>query len=348
MLFIVVLVCVCAMPASAQQSIDVDIADFAQENGIDFEQLTKAPFETLWSIVKDSLIKNTGNPFAVFYRITAILIVTAFIGFFASDKLSQVSSAVNTVTVLVIFSNVFTQFQQMSEETLQTFFDVKNFMVSFLPVFAGASFASGEIITSGIYTGFFLVAVVSVANFCINWIVPSVNVFVALGMVSALSSLINLKPLCDFYTKTIKIAMTSAVSVLCFVLSLQTAITQGQDSLAIKTGKLIVTTAVPVIGSALQGAVGSVYASMSVLKGFCGIAGIGALLAVFLPHIVKLAVSWLGFMAVGAFSEMLENSMVHRLLSVFRGVTEIMLSVTVLFAVLLIFCITIMIKTIQV
>ncbi|MBQ5782570.1 MAG: hypothetical protein IIV99_04195, partial [Oscillospiraceae bacterium] len=92
LLFIVVLVCVCAMPASAQQSIDVDIADFAQENGIDFEQLTKAPFETLWSIIKDSLIKNTGNPFAVFYRITAILIVTAFIGFFASDKLSQVSS----------------------------------------------------------------------------------------------------------------------------------------------------------------------------------------------------------------------------------------------------------------
>ncbi|MEG2930057.1 MAG: hypothetical protein RR846_10985, partial [Oscillospiraceae bacterium] len=126
-----------------------------------------------------------------------------------------------------------------------------------------------------------------------------------------------------------------------------TSITQGQDTLAIKTGKMFVTSAVPIIGNALQSAVGGVYASMRVLKGFSGLIGILGVLQIFLPTIVTLSVNWCGFYAVIILSEILENDTAVNVLSRFKDTIEILLSMTILFLVLLIFSLCIMINVTQ-
>jgi len=114
----------------------------------------------------------------------------------------------------------------------------------------------------------------------------------------------------------------------------------------LKAGKLFVTSAVPIIGSSLENAVGSIYASMAVLKGFCGLAGIAVIISIFLPHILTLTVSWIGYHIVIALSEMLENKTASNVLNCFREVVEILLSMCVLFSVLLIFSLTIMIRAV--
>jgi len=106
------------------------------------------------------------------------------------------------------------------------------------------------------------------------------------------------------------------------------------------------TSTVPIIGSSLENAVGSIYASMRVLKSFCGLAGIGAIISIFLPHIVTLSVNWIGYQFMIALSEILENKSVTGLLNCFKDIIEILLSMCVLFAVLLIFSLTIMIQTV--
>ena len=221
---------------------------------------------------------------------------------------------------------------------------MKNFITAFIPIFAGVAFASGEMVTSTVYTGFFLMSVIAVANFCTGIIVPSVNLFLVLGITSSLTSIVNLKPVCELYCKVVKCAMVAAVSLICFVLTLQTAITQSQDSLALKTGKLLIGSAVPIIGSALQSAVGSIYAGMGILKGFCGVAGILVVVNIFLPYIIQLAVNWLGYYVMAVISEMLENKIAKVILSVFKDVVEILISMSFLFMVLLIFSLSIMIK----
>lgn len=349
-MLVFILFVMCAVPVNAQENKSVyeqTIQDFTQENGIDFEQLTADPLGTLWEIAKKSIEKGMDNTPGMFARIAAVLVLTSFINLFAPQQSVQTMKLVNTVSVLVIFGNISGEFIGLVNDIGTSLSDVKNFMLTFIPVFAGVSFASGEMITSTVYTGFFLICITAVANFCVNYIIPSLNFFMAVGATSAVSSLINLKPLCDFYSKAVKTAMTAAVSVLCFMLSVQTTITQSQDSFALKTGKMIVTSAVPIIGSALQGAVGSVYASMAVLKGFFGIAGIAVVLGIFLPGIVRLILSWAGYFLMTVISGILENKAAGEILSCFKEVTEILLSMSVLFMVLLIFSLTIMIKVSQ-
>ena len=338
------------VPVSAEESDNTyyeKAAEFADEYNIDFDNLKEYPFETLWETAKTAIKKGLVSPLKIFYKITAILLLTSFISLFASDFSGQIVYTVNTVTMLVLFINVSDSFILLLTETSERFFDMKNFMTTFLPVIAGFSFASGEVITSTLYTGFFMLCIVSVANFCINCIIPSAKLFLAVSAVSSVSSVINLRPLCEGYAKLVKIAMTAAVSILCFVLTIQTTVTQGQDTLAIKTGKLLVGSAVPVIGSALQSAVGSIYAGVSVIKGFVGIAGIIVIVNMFLPSVVTLAVNWLGYYMMVILSGILDNKTASEILTGFKEVTEIMLSMSVLFMVLLIFSLTVMIKTTQ-
>ncbi len=348
-LIVLIFISLC-MPVAAQDNKNMyyeKVDDFISSYNIDFEKLKEYPFETLWDAAKSAIKRGLTNPLRIFYKITAVLLLTSFINFFAADQSKQIIFVVNTVAVLVLFSNVFDSFLLLMEETSGRLFDVKNFMTAFLPVLAGVSFASGEFITSTVYTGFFMISIVTVANFCINVIIPSINLFMAAGITASVSPIVNLKPICEMYSKAVKIAMTGAVSVLCFVLTLQTTITQSQDSLAVKTGKFLVGSAVPIIGSALQSAVGSVYASVGVLKGFFGVAGIIVIINMFLPSIVNLAVNWVGYYLMIVISEILENKTASDILTRFKDVVEILLSMSVLFMVLLIFSLAVMIKTTQ-
>ena len=347
LILILAVVFLVSIPVSAQENTNLyhnKAGDFIGEYGIDFEDIKNYPFETLWDTVKQSVKKGLTSPLKIFAKITALLIITSFINLFSSSSSDKVSDIVNIVCVLVLFSNIYDSFITLFDSVSQNMFQIKNFMVSFLPVFAGISFAAGEMITSTVYTGLFMLSVVATANVCLVYIIPSLKLFVAVGITSSLSSAINLKPLCSFYSRVLKISMTVAVSVLCFILTLQTTITQGQDNLAVKTGKFIISSAVPVIGSALQSAVGSVYASMGVLKGFFGIAGITVISALFVPSIVNLAVNWAGYSLMAVLSEMLENKTAADVINIFKDVTEILISLSVLFMILLVFSLTVMIK----
>lgn len=347
----IMIIIFCAIPAYAQVEdsnvFEDKLDEISQQSELELDEIKNSPFNSIIETIKESILKGLSKPLTVFYKIAAILLLSAVINFFTAQESKNITQLVNTVCVLVIFYNLFASFNILLGDVSESLYNIKNFLITFLPVFASISAASGEILTSTVYTGFFLFSIVIISDFCVKYILPSISLFLAIGITSSMSSAINLKSLCEFYSKAVKVVMTAAVSILCFALTIQTAITQGQDTLAIKTGKLFVTSAVPIIGSTLQSAVGSVYASMKVLKGFSGLVGIAGILQIFLPAIITLSINWCGFYAVIILSDILENETAVNVLSRFKDTIEILLSMTVLFLVLLVFSLSVMIKLTQ-
>lgn len=347
----VFVIIICALPVSAQD-IEKDysqkIDEIVSEYNIEFDNLTEHPVETIWDIIKTQVKNYFVLPVDSLYKIISILLITTLINFLNFENNKDISQLINTVAMLLMFYSVYDLFNDILANVSEMLYNVKNFMLSFIPIFGGISFASGEIVTSSVYTGFFLVTIVAVADVCVAYIIPSINLYIALGVTSGLSSVINLKPLCDLYSKSVKIIMTAVVSAIGFMLSIQNVISQSKDGLVLKAGKLFVTSAVPIIGSSLESAVGSVYASMAVLKGFCGLAGIAAVLWIFLPNIFILTANWLCYQTMSVTGEILENRWAKNLLDCFKEVTEILLSMCVLFMILLVFSLTIMIKAVGV
>lgn len=351
--FILAVLFTCSFPVFAENN-DADannyiaqIEHIAEENNINSEQINDFDINSIVTYLKNEIFKNISEPLKIFYKISAILILAAMLNLFESNQSKNITTIVNSLCLLVIFLNLLTPFKNMIYIVSQNLIDLKNFMATFLPIFASISIASGQIVSSTIYTGLFLMGIVFISDICVKFILPTINLFLAVNVTSSVSQSFDLKSLCEFYTKFIKIFMTIIVSVLCFVLTIQSTIAQGQDNLAVKTGKFLISSTVPIIGSALQGAVGSVYASMQVVKGFAGIVGVVSIAQMFIPTLIVLSVNWLCLSAGIVVSDVLDNKQSSGVLKGFQNVIEILFSIVFLFSVLLIFSITIIIKSTQ-
>lgn len=331
----------------AEEGYQDQIDKIATEQNIDTENILSLGLKEILEYVSGILKDKVQQPLKLLYRISAVIILCSMVKLFEGNVNNGISEVINSLCVLTVFITLLTPFKELMNMVGQTLIDVKNFMVTFLPLFAGISASSGEFLTSTIYTGFFLVSLVTISNFCVTSILPTMNLYLAMTVTNSVSPGIRLKSLCDFYLKSVKWLMRALVSVICFILTVQTTITQGQDNLAVKAGKVVVSSAIPVIGSALQDAIGSVYASMEAVKGFAGAVGILTIMSIFLPSIISLAVYWLCTNGMYIISDVLDNGVISNILQGFIGIIELMLSMVFLFLIMLLFSLTIMIKLTQ-
>ena len=87
------------------------------------------------------------------------------------------------------------------------------------------------------------------------------------------------------------------------MLGLQSVLAQNADTLAIKTGKFLISSSIPVVGSVASDAMGSVLSGLRVLKGSLGFAAIAVLAIDFLPILLQSAFYYLAYQLGGAVSK---------------------------------------------
>ena len=313
----------------------------AEEYNIDIDVIKDFSFEKILTDIKEMVSQNLEQPAKLTLNLCGVLIFCAIVKTFMTGNNSE--NLCDTVCILNIFLNVLNPIQHLFNMISDNLIDVKNFMVALLPVFSGISAASGEFMTSALYTGIFLTGMAFVADICVNFIIPSTRLYFALSVSDSLSPYIKLKTISEFYLKSVKWVMRSLVSAVCFLLTIQTAISQGADTLAVKTGKVFTGTAIPVIGSVLQDAVGSVFAGMEAIKGFTGAVGIVGVFSILAPSLVLLIIYRRCFNLLYVLCSVFDMQNIGRCVKAFADITELMISVVILFVTMLVLSITVMI-----
>ena len=111
---------------------------------------------------------------------------------------------------------------------------------------------------------------------------------------------------CELLAKAVKWLLGLVSVVFGAVLGLQSVLAQNADTLAMKTGKFLLSSSIPVVGSVASDAMGSVLSGLRVLKGSLGFAAIAVLAIDFLPILVQsvfyYAANQLGGAAFKAFA----------------------------------------------
>ena len=338
---IAVLLFTAPLKVSAADEFTDKINDLTQQyvDNIDISQVTISDIsDYLINTVKE----NISAPLKLGLKMLAVIFLYSIVQVLYENKYGANTVYQSRCTVIV-FMNLLTPLKNIIEMVSENLYSVKNFMVSFLPVYAGISMASGEVFSSQVYTGFLLSAMVFISNLCVNIIIPSVKLYFALIISNALSPYIRLGALSEFYTKTVKSIMKISVSVICFMLTIQTTITGGKDTLAVKAGKFLSDSAIPVIGTALQEAVSSVYSGMEAIKGFAGAAGLVTIAAIFVPSLIILAVYYCITNLLYIRADIFDTSSIKQCIKGYNEIIQLTVSVVVLYMVMLIFSITIMI-----
>ncbi len=328
--------------ANAAEEFTEKINDLTQQY-IEDADITRITISDVFNYLSDTVKENIRAPLKLGLKMLAVIFLYSIVQVLYENKYGANTVYQSRCTVIV-FINLLMPLKDIIEMVSENLYSVKNFMISFLPVYAGISMASGEIFSSQIYTGFFLSALVFISNLCLNIIIPSIKLYFALIISNALSTYIRLGTVSEFYSKTVKNIMKISVSVICFILTVQTTITGGKDTLAVKVGKLLSGSTVPVIGTALQEAVGSVYSSMETIKGFAGAAGLVTVAAIFAPSLIILAVYYCITNVLYIRSDIFDATSIKLCLKGYNDIIRLIISVIVLYMVMLIFALTIMIS----
>jgi len=319
------------------------IDSLLDEYNIPQEYTSNLTIENIYNFFIEKALDSLYEPIRLGVKLCTVIMLCATVKVLQNDT-KDTNDITDTVSCLMTFTILLGPVTELLNIISENLFTIKNFMTSFLPVYAGISMASGELVTSGIYSGFFLTAIIFITNFTVKIIIPAIQFYFAMIISNALSPYIKLQSLCDFYIKVVKWIMRSIVSVICFILTIQTTISQGKDTMVLKAGKALAGSAIPVIGSVLQDAVGSVYAGMEAIKGYAGAAGIIGAVSIFMPSVITLSIYWFVINIVNILCEIFGLKSVSLCVKGYINVIEITQSILFLFMVLFIFSLAIMVS----
>lgn len=301
-------------------------------------------FEKVIEIITDSLSNSGPDVLKAFGGILGILILCCamsamkFGGEALDSAISYISVlALSGVTYSVLYKLFITVIASMEALTIA--------MSSLMPVMASL-FVSGGAIASGAASNAALTLFLTVLNtICTKIILPLLQISFALSITSAMPSCVNLSGICNLIKNTATVILSFIFSLLSFVLYFQTAVATAGDNLVTRSVKFASGVFVPVIGGMLGEATRTVVASVSLIKGTVGAAGIVIIFSIIIPPLITVIISKLLILVCSVIGKTIGCDRESALLYDLGGILNILLALVAGAGVVCIIAFAVFVKT---
>ena len=161
--------------------------------------------------------------------------------------------------------------QDSSFRSLATFFaTVQALSVALLPLM-GTLYAMGgnvraAVLNHGVMSAFLAV----LETFCSGTVVGIAGICLALALLDAVASGINLKPLAGLIKRSYTLLVSFLMLLLCGVLGVQSTLAKAGDTLALRTARFAAGSFLPVVGGSVGESLRTVAGSVEYLRGVVG------------------------------------------------------------------------------
>ncbi len=226
----------------------------------------------------------------------------------------KTASAFDFLSTAVISASLMGAQYGEIQRTVEFFDGIGSLMDAMIPVTGTVWAMGGNVSTAGVGTATLYLMLAATQRLVAGAVVP---VCAVLAASAACSSLCGGNILGGFagavkkcYTFFIGLIMTVFV----FVLGAQTTVAGAADTAAARSGKLIISTVIPVVGGAVGDTLRTVAGSASYIKSVVGIGGIILIFILTLPTLISLLLSRLTYLIVASVAESLGCHTESRLL----------------------------------
>ena len=234
----------------------------------------------------------------------ACIIVLVFIiisSFFKNMKSTlddgEMSSTFSTVSALIISALLAVKMKNTISISCASISVCANFIYAFIPTFCVIVATSGNTLAA-FSTNTMLLSLSQALNFISkNIFVPLSNCFLAVSICSGIRSELNLKSVLAFMKRYITTGISLCAAGFVSVLSIKTAVAARADMLGLRSIRFAINSVVPVIGSAISEGLLSIQSYSSLIRSSVGVVGIVAVVLVFLPAIIEVAL-WRFFLGL--------------------------------------------------
>ena len=299
---------------SLSEALPDDTRRYFEENGIDpadYSWVSVITADNVFSHIWGFLKSGAKAPLKAGAEVTALILIAAALsaaqlkGGSINAALYVAAAAAGVIAVPVLSS------VSAAANALK---GISTFMLSFIPVFAVITAASGAAATSASMSALLLTAAQGVSYISSFVIMPLMGGYMAVSISGSVSPLLK-KSGIAVMIKRLALWITAFVSaVFVGILSIQTAVNASADTLSAKAAKFIIGSSVPVAGGVLSEALGTVTASMGLLKSSVGIYGAVACAGVILPLIAELLVWRAVLFVTAAVSELFSLNVIAEIL----------------------------------
>lgn len=284
-----------------------DEADALSNKSFSWEALGSLAPEDIFSWLFSAAKEKAVGPVQLFLKMMGILLLASMTDCFPEQN-SGLKRSLSTVSALTVIGVLAAGIIRTVSETTEVIEDLSLFMLSFIPVFAGAAAASGKPAAAMAYQTTVFAAVQLFSRIVGELILPLCSIFLALGFTSSVTDVIRT----DAIAKGIKTCsgwiLSLCLTVFIGLLTLKGFVAAPADGLAVRTTKFALSTFVPVVGSALSEAYASLFGCMGVVRSTIGVFGIIVMAVVLLPVIISLLFSHMTLNLTAVFADMLSQT----------------------------------------
>lgn len=290
----------------ALSEIGIDDADYTQLLSLSPKRVVDAILELFTGKMSEKL-KAVGF-------VCALLVLSAVLEGFAQPG-STMHSVFSVFTTLLI---VVSLLLPVSESLVQAFSAMElssNFLLAYIPAFAGVISMSGKPLSSAAYSSVMIGLSNLLAQCNVKVFLPVVQVFFSLNIASSVQPKYAFNSLVAFFKKAVTVLLGFSATMFTGLLAIKGSLASAGDSVAVRGVKMLVGSAVPVVGSALSDAYTSVLGSISLIQNAVGIFGIVVFALMHVPVILDLLLWYLALSFTASVSEALGQKQAATLLN---------------------------------
>lgn len=304
--------------ASPNEYLPNELTELVEKTNQMQQILSQGPFQLLefgWQTFSSFITQ----PLKVFLRLSIFLMFATIACTPAQTGDKSLASIIEMVCFLLCAILCIQPVQQMIEYTRQQIFYCKGALVGFVPIFSTMLVAGGQPASATIFSGFFLSTALLLAEIAATVVLPFIQMLMALHTAAGICDDSVVSAIAQMVQKIIKWGLGLVSTIFVTFLGLQSFIAGTTDSLAMKTGKFLLSSTIPIVGQAVSGTIGAVSAGIKLAR---GTAAIGLLIAIggcFVPVLVQSLLYWWVFSIASTIAKGVEQPKCAALLKAAAG-----------------------------
>lgn len=318
------------------ESLPDDVLELYETLGVDsldFDSIFNVSGSDILELIKKLITGAVESPLVSVVRMVAAVIILAIFECFMPDN-SKIKDVMNLAGALFCVLNIIKPLSFAVTSSVSAISVSGKFMLVLIPVITGVVSASGNPTLAVSFQSIAFVSAQLIALFATEVIVPIVGVILSLDIVGSLIPGFSLSSFTDVIKKSITTILSFCATVFVSFLGLKAGMANTADTLMARGMKLVISSAVPVIGGALSEAYSGVVGNMMLVKSTIGVFGIGAIALITLPSCVQLIVWILALKISSGIAAMFEQRPISDLLKAVSS-SLVLLNVTVVFVAVL-------------
>lgn len=265
---------------------------------VNFSSLFDVSFSKIFSFVKKAAEGKLESPLKSLMKLLSVIILIAVCESFMPDD-DKMKNVINMAAVLFSVTVIISPLYDAMESAVSSVGVCADFMKSLIPVLVGIVSASGNpsLAVSFQSCAFAVAEVISALGK--NYVVPIVGAVTALDLTGSLMPSMKLSGITELVKKTVIQTLSFTATLYVSFLGIKGALANAADTVASKGIKLVISSAVPIVGGAVSEAYSGIIGSLVLVRSTVGIFGIIVIAVITVPSMLQL-LFWIFALKLGA------------------------------------------------